>query len=385
MLACIEYLTKSSSASSLPTLPHITGRDSTLRTPCSTTIMSIRNAQLIFKEIPIGFPEPGKTTTYETNATIDIENVSLHGGILVKTLSVSIDPFMRGRMRDPKIPSYAPAYTLGKPVRGYAVTRVLRSEHPNFKAGDHVTGFMDLSEYVILLPDELIPEDVFKVTNANGKIPWSAYLGPLGMPGRTAYNAWKEYSAAKSGETAFITTGGGPVGSLVIQLAKRDGLKVIASAGSDEKVEFMKSIGADVAFNYKTTSTQEILEKEGPIDVYWDNVGGETLDLAFAYSANFARFIECGLISTYNNTDGVKFKHFGKVIRGRIKLFGFIVTDLDPKYLEEFYKTMPDLIARGELKYREDVTRGLEFAGEAILAVQLGKNKAKSVVVVADE
>ncbi len=113
--------------------------------------------------------------------------------------------------------------------------------------------------------------------------------------------------------------------SLVIQLAKRDGLKVIASAGSDEKVEFMKSIGADVAFNYKTTSTQEILEKEGPIDVYvnrgplsssltvtmfryWDNVGGETLDLAFAYSANFARFIECGLISTYNNTDGVKFK-----------------------------------------------------------------------------
>ncbi|KAF8917337.1 chaperonin 10-like protein [Mucidula mucida] len=313
--------------------------------------MSIRNAQLIFKEIPIGFPEPGKTTTYETNATIDIENVSLHGGILVKTLSVSIDPFMRGRMRDPKIPSYAP-------VRGYAVTRVLRSEHPNFKAGDHVTGFMDLSEYVILLPDELIPEDVFKVTNANGKIPWSAYLGPLGMP-----------------ETAFITTGG----------AKRDGLKVIASAGSDEKVEFMKSIGADVAFNYKTTNTQEILEKEGPIDVYWDNVGGETLDLAFAYSANFARFIECGLISTYNNTDGVKFKHFGKVIRGRIKLFGFIVTDLDPKYLEEFYKTMPDLIARGELKYREDVTRGLEFAGEAILAVQLGKNKAKSVVVVADE
>ncbi|KAF9041081.1 NAD(P)-binding protein [Hymenopellis radicata] len=347
--------------------------------------MSIRNAQLIFKEIPTGFPEPGKTTTYETNATIDIENVTLHGGILVKTLSVSIEPFMRGRMRDPKIQSYAPAYALGKPVRGYLVARVLRSEHSNFKAGDHVYGFMDLSEYSVLLPEDITRDAIFVVTNANGKIPWSAYLGPLGLPGRTAYNAWKEYSGAKSGETAFITTGGGTHSRLVIQLAKRDGLKVIASAGLDEKVEFMKSIGADVAFNYKTTSTQEILEKEGPIDVYWDNVGGETLDLALAYSANFARFIECGLISTYNLTDGMKLKHFGKVVTRRIKMFGFIVLDLDHKYQDEFYKTMPDLVARGELKYMEDVTQGLEYAGEAILAVQLGKNKAKSVVVVADE
>ena len=100
------------------------------------------------------------------------------------------------------------------------------------------------------------------------KLPWSVYLGVAGMPGQTAYTAWKEYAQAKKGDTAFVTAGAGPVGSMVIQLAKADGLKVIASAGSEEKVAFMKSIGADVAFNYKTENTFEVLEREGPIDVY---------------------------------------------------------------------------------------------------------------------
>ena len=122
------------------------------------------------------------------------------------------------------------------------------------------------------------------------------------MAGKTADFGWKEFSAAKVGDVAFITAGAGPVGQLVIQLAKLDGLKVIASAGSDEKVAYLKTLGADVAFNYKTNKTAEVLEKEGPINVYWDNVGGETLEAAINHAAIGARFIECGMISAYNAT-----------------------------------------------------------------------------------
>ena len=110
-------------------------------------------------------------------------------------------------------------------------------------------------------------------------------------PGQTAFYAWSEFSATKAGETVFVSAGAGPVGSFVIQIAKAQGLKVIASAGSEEKVNFIKSIGADVAFNYKTTNTLEVLQKEGPIDVYWDNVGGETLDAALATATTGARFL----------------------------------------------------------------------------------------------
>jgi len=134
------------------------------------------------------------------------------------------------------------------------------------------------------------PDDLTAIENPYN-LPWSLFIGVLGMPGKTAYMAWKEYSQAKKGETLFVSTGAGPVGSLVIQIAKSQGLKVIASAGSDEKVKFMKEIGADVAFNYKTEKTTDILAKEGPIDIYWDNVGGETLEAALDAANTFARFI----------------------------------------------------------------------------------------------
>lgn len=122
------------------------------------------------------------------------------------------------------------------------------------------------------------------------------------MPGKTADFGWREFSTAKEGDIAFVTAGAGPVGQLVIQLAKLEGLKVIASAGSDEKVEYLKTLGADVAFNYKTNKTTDVLAKEGPIDVFWDNVGGETLEAAIENAAVGARFIECGMISVYNAT-----------------------------------------------------------------------------------
>jgi len=170
----------------------------------------------------------------------------------------------------------------------------------------------------------------------------------------------------------------------VIQLAKLDGLKVIGSAGSEEKVKFMKEIGADVTFNYKTTSTTEILEKEGPIDVYWDNVGGETLDAALTNAAIGARFIECGMISGYNN-GGQPIKNLVQIIAKLITMQGVIVTRLEPKFRDQFYAEMSPKVASGEIQHREHVYDGLVDAGEGILAVQKGFNTGKAVIHIADE
>ncbi|TFK49753.1 alcohol dehydrogenase [Heliocybe sulcata] len=340
----------------------------------------VRNGRHLFNEIPTGYPVPGKTTVYDGSETIDPDTVPLNGGFIVKTLALSIDPYMRGKMRDSSIKSYTPAYTLGQPLYNFGIGVVVRSDNSQFKAGQHVYGgTFPFQEY-------FVDTDAGKyriIENKEG-IPWSVYVGAAGMPGQTAYYAWKEYSNGKKGETAFVTSGAGSVGSFVVQLAKLDGLKVIASAGSDEKVEFLKSIGADVAFNYKTTSTSEVLEKEGGIDVYWDNVGGETLDAAIGAAHTNARFIECGMISGYNATEPYGVKNMMQVVSKQLKLYGFIVFALASKYQEEFYRLVPGMIARGELKYTEDVSVGLETVGEAILAVQNGTNKAKKVIKVAD-
>ncbi|KAH9479936.1 Zinc-type alcohol dehydrogenase-like protein PB24D3.08c [Psilocybe cubensis] len=340
----------------------------------------VTNGRVLFNAIPEGFPVPGETTVYDTSETIDIETVALNGGFVLKTLELSVDPYMRGRMREPSKKSYSDPFFIGKPLNGYGVGVVIRSENAEVQVGDHLYGILEHQHYSIR--KDL--SGLEKIQNPD-KLPWSAYIGVLGMPGKTAYMAWKEYSHAKKGEVAFVSTGAGPVGSLVIQLAKRDGLKVIASAGSDEKVKFMKEIGADVAFNYKTTKTAEVLEKEGPIDIFWDNVGGETLDAALEAANNYGRFIECGMISGYNNGHSTGIKNLFHVVAKSLTISGFIIFRLEAKYREEFYKVLPPLVASGEIKYSEDVYNGLDKVGDVILAVQKGTNKAKAVVHVADE
>ncbi|TFK22720.1 alcohol dehydrogenase [Coprinopsis marcescibilis] len=336
------------------------------------------NARVLFNEVPTGYPEPGKTTVCDTSKTIDPDNVPLDGGILVKSLYLSADPFQRGMMRAPEVDSYSPAFTLGESILGYGVGLVVRSEQPDVQAGTHLYGLLPFQSY------NIIPslDHGFRIIDNKHNLSLSYFVGVAGMPGKTAYMAWKEFSHAKKGEVAFVTTGAGPVGSFVIQLAKLAGLKVISSAGSDEKVEYMKSLGADVAFNYKTANTLEILKKEGPIDVYWDNVGGETLDAALETANVGARFIECGMITGYNN-GGYPIKNLYNVVTRSITMTGFIVLELESKYSEEFYNTVPELVASGQIKYREHVYEGLESVGEALLAVQQGTNKAKAVIKVA--
>ncbi|KAF7364581.1 PKS-ER domain-containing protein [Mycena venus] len=339
----------------------------------------VTNGRVLFNAIPEDYPVPGKTVVYDTTETIDFENVPLNGGILIKVLLLSLDPYMRGRLRAPEIESYMPAFPLGEPLTGGGIGVVLRSENDAVKAGTHVRGWLAHQQYYIAPNLSML-----EVIDRDSKLDWSVYIGAAGMPGETAFAGWREYSEAKKGEVAFITTGAGPVGSMVIQIAKQDGVKVIASAGSEEKVKFMREIGADVVFNYKTTDVREVLKKEGPIDIYWDNVGGDTLDAAMEFAAKHSRFIECGQISGYNQ--GYQpMKNPGLIFAKCMHFHGFLLAVLRPKHSAAFQAEVVPKLVSGEYKFTEDISHGLDKVGDVLLAIQKGTNKGKAIVRVADE
>jgi len=328
-----------------------------------------------------GFPEPGKTVVYDTSHTIDPDTVALNGTFLAKTLNLAIDPYMcRTKLRDPSISSYSSAYELGKPIYGFGVAVILRSENAAFKPGDHV--------YSALIPHEqywiAVDTSPYKVIKNEVGLPWEAYVGVLGMPGQTAYIGWKEFSKAKKGETVFVSAAAGGVGSIVLQLAKRDGCRVIASAGTDDKVAWLRTLGADVVFNYKTEDMRSTLLREGPIDIFWDNVGGETLDLAFEAARSRARFIECGMSSAHG-PNPYRLKNQVLIVGKELSIHGFIVLNWLPQYEAKFYEEFSALVKSGEVKSETDVVYGLDKVGEALLEVASGKNRAKKIVVVANE
>ncbi|PCH38847.1 NAD(P)-binding protein [Wolfiporia cocos MD-104 SS10] len=341
----------------------------------------IINGRLLFNQLPNGLPVPGKTTVYDASETIDLETAPLNGGILVKILVLSADIYIISRMRDSSVEGRSSPFLLNQPIDNYGVGLVLRSEHSSFKQGDHIYGMLPFQQYIVMPP---ATAERFTVLSNDAGIPWSAYVGVCGMPGQTAHHGWREFSKAKVGETVFVTSGAGPVGATVIQMAKAEGLKVIASAGSDEKVAFIKSLGADVAFNYKTEDTREILAREGPIDVYWDGVGGEALEAAIDAASVGARFIECGMISVFTG-EPYHVKISFNIVTKELKISGFIVTSLHQAHLSHFYETFPKLVKEGKIKYKEDVTQGLERAGHAIVDVITGRNKGKSVILVGEE
>jgi len=326
---------------------------------------------------PTGYPIPGKTTIYDESEVIDLENVPVNGGVLLKTLVLSADPYLRGRMN-----GGPGGFVIGQPLTNYGISVVLRSESPKFKIGEHVYwGGTKFQEYNVVAETSL---SRLLVLENKEKLPWSAYLGVAGMPGQTAYCGWQEFAGAnlKKRQTVFVTAGAGVVGATVIQLAKQDGHKVIASAGSQEKVDYLKKIGVDVAINYKTEITKDVLAKEGPIDFYWDNVGGESLEAAFANAASKARFVTVGSISSYNSEPyGVK--NIGQMVSKEITFFGFQVFSWLEKYQEAFYNEIPQQIAEGKLDAIEHRVRGLENAGQVILDQQKGTYLGKPIIVVA--
>jgi len=348
----------------------------------------VRNAAVIFSELPTGYPEPGKHIKYVTDRTIDIDTVDTKGGLVTKNLVVSIDPYMRGRMRAPEKKSYSPPFELGKPLDNFFVGKVVKSDNANYKVGQLVYGFGGYEEYTVHSKAQAEKLRILTAQELKLGLPLTTWVGAAGMPGQTAFYGLYHIGEPKKGDTIFITGASGAVGQIVGQLAKREGLIVIGSAGSDDKVNWLKSeLSFDHAFNYKTADPKVELAKFNALNIYFDNVGGDQLEAALDAADNHARFIECGMISQYNVPDAHGVRNLSQIVGKRLKLQGFIILDKagDATFQKEFYSKVPQWIANGELKVKEDVTKGLEHAAEALVGIFHGKNFGKAVIQIADE
>lgn len=261
--------------------------------------MTVPNKSLIFKKIPTAAPIPGEHLTVEPRP-VDISSPPPPGGLTLSILYASYDPYQRGAMRPAHIKSYTPAYELDQPIPNGAVARVLKSSNAQYKEGDLVVGMLPIAEYAVLKSEEEVKRRVQrKVENMHGLKDLGLFLGPLGMPGLTGYSSLYEIGKPKKGETIFISSAAGAVGQVVGQIAKREGLRVIGSVGSEDKLEFvMKELGFDGCFNYKKETAKEALKRLAPdgVDIYYDNVGGEQLADALDAMNWFGRIVACGMV-----------------------------------------------------------------------------------------
>ena len=316
---------------------------------------------------PTGLP------TDDDFALKEIELPPLGDGMIrVRNRWLSVDPYMRGRMNDVK--SYVPPFQIGEPMDGGAVGEVVESNAEGFAPGDlvqHMSGWRDeavvSARAVQKLPDL-------------GAEP-QQFLGVLGVTGATAYFGLLDAASAREGDIVFVSAAAGAVGSVVVQVAKARGMIVIGSAGGPEKVEFVRSLGADQVIDYKAGPILKSLAAAAPegIDVYFDNVGGEHLDAAFALARQNARFAICGMIEGYNDPTPPSFRFIMRIIAMRIRLKGFIIFDYFPR-MEEFYRDMGPWVASGAVKSRETVVDGLENMPDAFRGLFRGENTGKMLV-----
>jgi NADPH-dependent curcumin reductase CurA len=293
--------------------------------------------------------------------------------VLVRNLFMSVDPYMRGRMNEAK--SYVPCFELGQPLEGGAVGEVVESRAKEFKAGDIVTSNFGWREYFMALPKAL--------HSVSGEVqPLSVYLGALGMTGMTAW-AGLNLVDVKAGDVIYISGAAGAVGNVAGQLAKLRRCKVIGSAGSMEKVRFLREeCGFDIAFDYKTGPVIEQLKVEVPdgIDVYFDNVGGETLEAALSVLKVHGRIIACGGISGYNEEKPRPGpSNLFNVTTKRLTMKGMIVRDW-VGHQGEFEKEVGGYFRSGKLKNKETVVEGIDQAVGAFIGLFAGKNIGKMVV-----
>ena len=332
----------------------------------SNKIMMSREVRLASR--PNGIPTPANFTLTQT----ELETLQ-DQQVLVRNLFMSVDPYMRGRMNDAK--SYVPPFELGKSLDGSAVGEVIESRAKEFKPGDAVTSNFGWREYFIASPKELHPV-------RHEVQPLSVYLGALGMTGMTAW-AGLNLVEVKADDVIFISGAAGAVGSVAGQLAKLRGCRVIGSAGSAEKVKFLREeCGFDIAFNYKVGPVLEQLNREAPdgIDIYFDNVGGETLEAALSALRVHGRIIACGGISGYNAEKPRSGpSNLFNMVTKRLTMKGLMVTDWLGRQ-GEFEKEVGGYLRAGKLKNKETVVEGIGQAVSAFIGLFEGKNVGKMVV-----
>jgi len=294
------------------------------------------------------------------------------GWVRVDNRWLSVDPYMRGRMNDVK--SYVPPFALGEPMQGGAVGKVVESRSPKLAEGDTVFHMLGWRERAAG------PAEAF---NKVPPLPVEdhQWLGNLGLTGATAYFGLLRVAEAKEGDTVFVSAAAGAVGSAVVQIAKAKGMKVIGSAGGADKCEWVLSLGADAALDYKSGPIVKLLMDAAPdgIDVYFDNVGGDHLDAAFAAARQNARFAICGMIEDYNTGSNHAFRYIMRIIPTRLMIKGFIYTDHLAE-MGDFYRDMGGWIAAGKVTSRETIRDGLEAAPQAFLDLFSGGNTGKMLV-----
>lgn len=297
------------------------------------------------------------------------------GQMLLETKYVSVDPYLRGRMRDEK--SYIPPFELHKPITSVLVAEVKESKNDKFSKGDFVSGMLAWKREQVS-----DGKDLHKVDP--DMAPLSAYLGVMGMTGMTAYLGLTDIGKPKEGETLLVSGAAGAVGSTVGQIGKILGLRVVGIAGSDEKVEMLKSkFGFDAGINYKTTENmKKAIGETCPdgVDVYFDNVGGEISDAVLFHINKFARMVICGAISVYNETETPKsLSPQPFLIKKSALMRGFTVRDYSEKFPEAIQK-LSGWLKEEKLTYEETVVEGFENIPQAFLDLFEGKNKGKMVV-----
>ncbi len=330
----------------------------------------MQSREIRLKSRPEGVPQVGN---FES-ATVELAAASA-GDVLVRNTFMSVDPYMRGRMYDRA--SYVPPFAIGEVLQGGAIGEVVESHAEGFAAGDLVSSMFGWREAFVA------PAAALEKLPAHDGVPPEAFLGVMGMPGLTAYAGLLEIGQPKAGETVFVSGGAGAVGSIVAQIAKIKGCTVVATAGTDAKCDWLRSVGVDHAINYKTCGPLlDAVRAAVPkgIDVYFDNVGGEHLEVAIEMARPMARFAECGMIAEYNATDAAPGpRNMIQIVGKGIKIQGFIVTQFWGLQAQ-FRTEMAGWIASGAVKWEETVMQGIEKAPDAFIGLFSGANTGKMLV-----
>jgi NADPH-dependent curcumin reductase CurA len=327
------------------------------------------------RQIRLAARPEGNITASDFTLTTEPVSELAEGDVLVKVTYLSLDPAMRGWMRD--APSYIPPVELGAVMRAGGVGVVVESRDPKFAVGDHVTGALGAQEYATIKGKGLTKIDVRLA-------PETVWLNVLGMPGMTAYFGLLDIGAPVAGQTVVVSGAAGAVGATVGQIAKIKGCRAVGIAGGPEKCAYLLGLGFDAAINYKNENVHAALKAHCPdgIDVYFDNVGGDILDVALGRLAMHARIVICGAISQYNSASVQGPKNYLNLLVKRARMQGMVVFDYADRYAAGAME-MAGWMAQGKLKSREDVVEGLETFPDTLNKLFRGENFGKLVLKVA--
>ncbi|KAI5461580.1 hypothetical protein BGZ63DRAFT_424458 [Mariannaea sp. PMI_226] len=346
------------------------------------------NKSLVFTKIPTTLPEHGEHMRFEDRPICFSPPPA---GVTVKTLLVGIDPFMRDRMRAPGWEGYVPPFVIGETMTNFGVAKVVRTNNENFQDGDIVTGILPIAEYSHI-PAETMATILFKRIENPHKLDLKCFLGPLGLAGMTAWvSFYGLISQQAQGGSLWVNAASSAVGQIVGQLAKKEGMQVFGSVGSQEKLDFVvNEIGFDGGFNYREEPPLDALRRLAPewLDIVYDNVGGGHFQAALEHLRWHGKLFICGCISDLNTPPNERFHvtNLGDIFRKRLTVQGFIWWDdeLLP-HLSRFNETMSQWLADGSIKFRDTVYQGIDRVPEAFTDMFNGSAFGKVVVEIARE